>query len=150
MTHTGYNKAIWVRWLAALGHKFIVHPTAFMVHQPHAESCAKGLWRSSMPDGLPERANPKIVVSGDRSSLHMQCALQTILSNDRGGPEGGGAKGKESVNDNNTYPGTDSCMRVQTNVLHCTGKNEPLQQPWGRMQSHGRALYCMNIRCWHC
>ena len=76
----GYNKAIWTRWIAALGTKFMVHPTAFMVHQPHTESCAKALWRDSMPEGLPEKANPKVVVSGDAhwwtgTCLHRHCMI---------------------------------------------------------------------------
>ena len=69
----GYNKAVWARWMAALGHKFMVHPTAFMVHQPHQESCAKALWRESMPEGLPEKANPKMVVSGTPSLPSCDC-----------------------------------------------------------------------------
>ena len=69
----GYNKAVWARWMAALGHKFMVHPTAFMVHQPHQESCAKALWRESMPEGLPEKANPKMVVSGTSSLPSCDC-----------------------------------------------------------------------------
>ena len=59
----GYNKVVWLRWVAGLGHKFIVHPKAFMVHQPHEESCAKAIWRESMPAGhLPESI--EAVVSG--------------------------------------------------------------------------------------
>ena len=45
----GMNKITWSRNIAAQWHVFVVHPHAFMVHQPHPESCAKGIWRAGKP-----------------------------------------------------------------------------------------------------
>ena len=47
----GMNKIVWSQAIAAAGFKFMVHHDAFMVHQPHAESCAKMVWRRGRPSG---------------------------------------------------------------------------------------------------
>ena len=43
----GMNKVVWSQAIAAAGFRFMVHPEAYMVHQPHPESCAKKVWRRS-------------------------------------------------------------------------------------------------------
>ncbi len=45
----GMNKITWSRHIASLGYNFVVHPTAFMVHQPHHISCAKQAWWTGKP-----------------------------------------------------------------------------------------------------
>ena len=43
------NKITWARNIHGQGRAFVVHPDAFMVHQPHPESCAKAMWRVGKP-----------------------------------------------------------------------------------------------------
>ena len=45
----GMNKITWSRHIASLGYNFVVHPSAFMVHQPHQISCAKQAWWTGKP-----------------------------------------------------------------------------------------------------
>ena len=45
----GMNKITWARNIHGQGRAFVVHPDAFMVHQPHPESCAKAMWRVGKP-----------------------------------------------------------------------------------------------------
>ena len=76
----GMNKITWSGHIASLGFDFVVHPTAFMVHQPHQISCAKQAWWTGKPT---KGAADHLVVAGGPdlqlllTKLHMTVPICT-------------------------------------------------------------------------
>jgi len=79
----GMNKITWSRNIHGQGRAFVVHPYAFMIHQPHPESCAKAIWRVGKPrtntlKGVVTKGELIYYMASGLTCIHPEYSLHTV------------------------------------------------------------------------